>query len=197
MTITRVRRVLRGTDRPRDRACRASAPRRSAMMPLLDVSRWGSGLRLDTGEEDNTPGPLRDAVGPGYFAIIGMPIREGRDFSAADRLRRAEGRDRQRIVRAEVLPRRTGARPADRSGRSNGPPRDSPSSAWSGRQPGGPRAGGAGAVLVHALQAAGQGRRAHTACSDGRGSRRRCSTSLAPGDRRHRHRGSRSFAGGR
>jgi predicted permease len=55
-----------------------------AMMPLLDVSRWGSGLRLDTGAEDNTPGPLRDAVGPGYFTIIGMPIREGRDFSAAD-----------------------------------------------------------------------------------------------------------------
>jgi predicted permease len=55
-----------------------------AMMPLLDVSRWGSGLKLDTGEEDNRPGPLRDAVGPGYFTIIGMPLREGRDFSAAD-----------------------------------------------------------------------------------------------------------------
>ena len=56
-----------------------------AMMPLLDVSRWGSGLRLDTGEQDNRPGPLRDAVGPGYFQMLGMRIVEGREFSAADR----------------------------------------------------------------------------------------------------------------
>jgi predicted permease len=56
-----------------------------SMMPLLDVSRWGSGLTLDTGEQDNTPGPLRDAVGAGYFAIAGMRIREGREFTAADR----------------------------------------------------------------------------------------------------------------
>jgi predicted permease len=56
-----------------------------AMMPLLDVSRWGSGLTLDTGEQDNRPGPLRNAVGPGYFRFVGMRIVEGREFSAADR----------------------------------------------------------------------------------------------------------------
>jgi len=56
-----------------------------AVMPLLDVSRWGIGLTLDSGTQDNTPGPLRDAVGPGYFTSIGIPIREGREFGADDR----------------------------------------------------------------------------------------------------------------
>ena len=55
------------------------------MMPLLDVSRWGSGLTLDTGEHDDQPGPLRDAVGPAYFRIVGIPVVDGREFTAADR----------------------------------------------------------------------------------------------------------------
>jgi predicted permease len=56
-----------------------------SVMPLLDVSRWGSGLTLDTGEQDNQPGPLRDAVSAGYFRSVGIPIVEGRDFSGDDR----------------------------------------------------------------------------------------------------------------
>ncbi len=55
-------------------------------MPQLGQSRWGSGLTLDTGEQDDKPGPLRNAVGPDYFRTIGIPVRAGREFTPDDDL---------------------------------------------------------------------------------------------------------------
>ena len=55
-----------------------------AVMPLLAGDAWGSGLTLDTGEKDDTPGPTRNAVGPGFFRTVGLPLREGREFTTAD-----------------------------------------------------------------------------------------------------------------
>jgi predicted permease len=55
-----------------------------SLFPLLASNRWGSGLTLDTGEQDNRPGPTRNVVRPGYFATVGTPIVAGRDFTKAD-----------------------------------------------------------------------------------------------------------------
>ena len=55
-----------------------------AVMPVLAGDSWGSGLTLDTGERDDTPGPTRNAVDPGFFQTIGISLREGRDFSGSD-----------------------------------------------------------------------------------------------------------------
>jgi predicted permease len=55
-----------------------------AVMGLLSGGAWGSGLTLDTGEHDDRPGPDRNAVGPGYFATVGIRLREGRDFDVTD-----------------------------------------------------------------------------------------------------------------
>jgi predicted permease len=55
-----------------------------AVIPLLDGNEWGSGLTLDTGERDEQSGPLRNAVGPGFFRTVGIPLLEGREFGPAD-----------------------------------------------------------------------------------------------------------------
>ena len=55
-----------------------------AMIPLLAGSGWGSGLTLDTGLQDDRPGPDRNAVGPGYFHTLGTTIVAGRAFSRND-----------------------------------------------------------------------------------------------------------------
>ena len=55
-----------------------------ARMPLLAGDVWGSGLTLDTGEKDDAPGPTRNAIGPGFLRTLGVPLREGREFTAAD-----------------------------------------------------------------------------------------------------------------
>jgi predicted permease len=55
-----------------------------AMMPVLAGDAWGSGLTLDTGEHDDNPGPLRNAVGPGFFEALGISFREGRSFTSLD-----------------------------------------------------------------------------------------------------------------
>jgi predicted permease len=54
------------------------------VIPLLDGSAWGSGVTLDTGERDEQSGPLRNAVGPGFFRTAGIPFLEGREFAATD-----------------------------------------------------------------------------------------------------------------
>jgi predicted permease len=55
-----------------------------AVVPLLSGDAWGSGLTLDTGEHDDEPGPRRNAVGPGFFRTLGVPVREGREFLPTD-----------------------------------------------------------------------------------------------------------------
>jgi predicted permease len=55
-----------------------------AVIPLLDGSAWGSGLTLDTGERDEESGPLRNAVGPGFFHATGIPLVDGREFAPTD-----------------------------------------------------------------------------------------------------------------
>ena len=54
------------------------------MMPLLGRGEWGSGLTLDTGDRDPKPEPNRNAIGPGFFDTVGMPLVAGREFSALD-----------------------------------------------------------------------------------------------------------------
>ena len=54
------------------------------VMPLLDGNMWGSGLVLDNGGRDDRPGPTRNAVTPGFFRTAGIPLEEGRDFTAMD-----------------------------------------------------------------------------------------------------------------
>lgn len=55
-----------------------------ALLPLLGESGWGSGLTLDDGVHDDAPGPMRNAVGVGYFRTIGTPLRSGREFMQSD-----------------------------------------------------------------------------------------------------------------
>ena len=55
-----------------------------AVMPLLGNSDWGGALRIDTGRLFD-PGPRRNAVAPAYFQTVGIPLREGREFTDADR----------------------------------------------------------------------------------------------------------------
>ena len=55
-----------------------------AAIPLVSGSNWGSGITLDSGVRDDDPGPDRNAVGPGYFSTVGLPLVAGRDFTKAD-----------------------------------------------------------------------------------------------------------------
>ena len=44
-----------------------------------------------------------NSLSPGYFATMGIPLKEGRDFDRRDMKDRLEGRDRQRAFRAAFL----------------------------------------------------------------------------------------------
>ena len=86
-------------------------------MPLLASNRWGSGLTLDTGEEDNRPGPTRNVVRFGYFATVGAPLVAGREFTRAD----VDAGRRVAVVNESFVRRYFGGTPRDALGRRIGP----------------------------------------------------------------------------
>ncbi len=59
-------------------------------------------------------------IGPGYFDTLGIPLRQGRDFTRSDDAERAGCGDRQRGVRKAAFRRALAARPAPDAARSQG-----------------------------------------------------------------------------
>ena len=91
------------------------------MVPLLAGNNWGNDVSVEgfqAGPDTDTNARYNE-VGPGYFRTLGMPLMAGREFTAADARRRAEGRDRQRGVREEVQPRARRGRQAHVDGGSD------------------------------------------------------------------------------
>jgi predicted permease len=50
----------------------------------LSGSTWRAAVTTDAGAPADAPPTWRDAVGPGYFRTLGMPLLAGRDFTADD-----------------------------------------------------------------------------------------------------------------
>ena len=124
----------------------------ASMVPLLAGSNWGSSVSVqgfESGPDTDTHANF-NRISSGYFRTLGIPLMSGREFTAADARRRAEGRHRQRGVREEVQPRarrgrqaHVGRRPGARHGdRRRRPEREVQRGA-----------AGAAAGLLHAVSA--------------------------------------------
>ena len=57
-----------------------------AMQPILENSEWDSSVNVEgyTSKPGEDMNPQFNAIGPGYFATLGVPLVEGRDFSDRD-----------------------------------------------------------------------------------------------------------------
>jgi len=57
-----------------------------AMQPILENSEWDSSVNVEgyTSKPGEDMNPLFNAISPGYFATLGVPLVEGRDFSDRD-----------------------------------------------------------------------------------------------------------------
>ena len=102
----------------------------SGLPPQRDVDANDTDFESFTAPKE---GPFENVdyyqtVGADYFETMGIPIVDGRGF-AGDRRRRRAGGDRQRDVRADVLPGSQPARPAACASASAIATRGSPSSA--------------------------------------------------------------------
>jgi predicted permease len=89
--------ALNGYDTPRTRALFTTLEERLAalpgvdravfsMVPLLAGNNWNNGVAVEgfeAGPDTNTSSAF-NSVGPGFFGTLGMPLRAGREFTAAD-----------------------------------------------------------------------------------------------------------------
>ena len=86
----------------------------AARVPLIANSNSSTGIDVEGHLQppETRQGTNYNEISPGYFQTVGVPLLAGRDFTDADVLECAEGRDRQRGVRAQVRAGRESGRAA-------------------------------------------------------------------------------------
>src|SRR6185503_11927015 len=73
----------------------------AALVPVLAGNNWGNSLAVEgfeAGPDTNTNASF-NAVGPGYFKTMGMPLMMGREFTRAD----ASGAPKVGVVNQEFV----------------------------------------------------------------------------------------------
>lgn len=70
-----------------------------ALWPMLEGSGWGNKMLVEADGRFVTDIWLpMNAVSPGFFATLGVPVTRGRDFNSGDRVEDSEGTSRSAIV---------------------------------------------------------------------------------------------------